>query len=131
MARESKEMSAIKEELAIVQAEIARLRIKESVLLDLQRKVTGEAPPQDNKRRAVNIKPLVIDIMGKVGTAGATSKEVDDAVRATHPGVGTATVGSVLSRLKADGALVFDGERYFEKRFAPQRPFDPPLRAVN
>src|SRR3546814_8822515 len=48
------------------------------------------------------------------------------------PAVAKDTVGSVLSRLKSEGALVYVGERYYEKRFAPQnRPFDPGLRAVN
>jgi hypothetical protein len=135
MARESKEMSAIRDELAVVQAEIARLRIQEETLVRLLRKVSGEpaealATPQ--RKRSANVKPLVLDIMIKVGATGATSKEVDDAVRAANPAVATATVGSVLSRLKADGALVFDGERYFERKYAPApRPFEPPLRAVN
>ena len=135
MARESKEMSAIRDELAVVQAEIARLRIQEETLVRLLRRVSGEpaealATPQ--RKRSANVKPVVIDIMIKAGVAGATSKEVDDAVRAANPSVATATVGSVLSRLKADGALVFDGERYFERKYAPNtRPFDPPLRAVN
>lgn len=133
MARESKEMSVIREELALVQAEIARLKIRESVLLDLQRRIAGQPPaPPEPRKRAVNIKPLVIDIMAKAGSAGATSKDVDDAVRVTHPSVGDATVASVLSRLKADGALAFDGERYYEKRYAPpSRPFEPQSRAVN
>src|SRR3546814_21075649 len=48
------------------------------------------------------------------------------------PAVAKDTVGSVLSRLKSEGALVYVGARYYEKRFAPQnRPFDPGLRAVN
>lgn len=135
MARESKEMSAIKDELNIVQAEIARLRIQEETLVRLLRKVSGEtaelvATPQ--RKRSSNVKPLVLDIMIKAGVSGATTREVDDAVRVANPAVATATVGSVLSRLKFDGALVFDGERYYEKRHAPtSRPFDAPLRAVN
>ena len=132
MARESKEMSAIKDELSVVQGEIARLRIQEEMLLKLLRRVSGEpaeALASNQRKRSANVKPLVIDIMVKVGADGATTKDVDDAVRAFNPSVGAATVGSVLSRLKADGALYFDGERYYEKKYAP-RPFDAPLRAV-
>jgi DNA-binding NarL/FixJ family response regulator len=135
VARESKEMSAIKDELNVVQAEIARLRIQEDTLVRLLRKVSGEtaelvATPQ--RKRSSNVKPLVLDIMIKAGPAGATTREVDDAVRAANPAVGTATVGSVLSRLKADGALIFDGERYYERKYAPApRPFDTGLRAVS
>lgn len=133
MAQESKEMSAIKDQLAIVRAEIARLRIKEETLIELLQKVSGEPVAHTSQRkRSPSIKPLVIDIMAKAGTSGATTKDVDDAVRAAEPSVAGATVGSVLSRLKADGALVYVGERYYEKRFAPPaRPFEQPLRAVN
>lgn len=136
MAKERKEMSAIKEELANVREQMARLRIKEETLVDLLRKVSGEAespplmPPQQRKRSS-SVKPLVIDIMAKAGATGATSKEVDDEIRKVVPSVAAATVGSVLSRLKADGALIYEAERYYEKRFAPSRPFEPPLRAVS
>src|SRR3546814_5620408 len=82
--------------------------------------------------RSPSVKPMVLDIMSVVGEAGATSQEVDAKVRETNPAVAKDTVGSVLSRLKSEGALVYVGERYYEKRFAPQnRPFDPGLRAVN
>jgi hypothetical protein len=58
--------------------------------------------------------------MHRAGFTGATSAEVDEAVRRQVPTVAKDTVGSVLSRLKSDGALTHDGERYYEKRFAPQ-----------
>ena len=134
MARESKEMSAIKDQLGIVQAQIARLRIQEETLIDLLRKVSGEAAqPVTQRKRSPSVKPLVLDLVIKSGTTGITTREVDDAVRAANPSVATATVGSVLSRLKSDGALKFDGERYYETKFAPVlRPFDQSaVRTVN
>lgn len=92
--------------------------------MDLLAEMSGQ-PLKPARTRSPNIKPLVLDIMAKAAEAGATSKEVDEAVRANVPTVAQDTVGSVLSRLKSDGALVYDGERYYEKRFAPApRPFE-------
>ena len=64
---------------------------------------------------------------------GATSTEVDELVRQKVPSVAKDTVGSVLSRLKGDGALVHDGERYYDKRFAPkpQPPFEKMFRVAS
>lgn len=50
---------------------------------------------------------------------GITTREVDDAVRLANPSVAKDPVGSVLSRLKSDGALRFDGGRYYEKLKMP------------
>lgn len=128
-AKEQKDM--IEAKLAAIRGQIATLQAQERVLSELLAEMKGEAVTKVRKR-SPSIKPLVIDIMGDVGAAGATSKEVDEAVRLRVPSVANDTVGSVLSRLKSDGALVYDGERYYEKRFAPPaRPFDGSLRAVS
>jgi len=128
-AKEQKDM--IEAKLAAIRAEIATLQAQERVLADLLAEMKGETVTKV-RRRSPSIKPLVLDIMGNAGEAGATSREVDEAVRLRVPSVANDTVGSVLSRLKSDGALVYDGERYYEKRFAPApRPFDGSLRAVN
>lgn len=131
MARESKQMSIVKAQLDAVRAQIERLQVKEETLLELLRALSGEPAIADKpvRRRAPSVKPHVLDFMREVGVLGATTAEVDDAIRALNPHVAKDTVGSVLSRLKSEGALTYDGERYYEKRFAP-RPFDGPLRAV-
>jgi hypothetical protein len=133
MARENKQMSIVKAQLEAVRAQIERLRVKEETLVELLRELSGEPAVEVKpvRKRAPSVKPHVLDFMREVGERGATTSEVDDAVRALNPTVAKDTVGSVLSRLKSEGALAYDGERYYEKRFAPQRPFDGGLRAVN
>ena len=133
MGKESKQMSIIKSQLEAVRAQIERLRVKEETLMDLLRELAGEPIPIEKpvRQRAPSVKPHVLDFMREVAERGATTSEVDSAIRATNPTVAKDTVGSVLSRLTSVGALVYDGERYFEKKFAPQRPFDGMLRAVN
>jgi hypothetical protein len=127
-------MKIIEGELAQVRAEIERLRVKEETLLGLLGKMGGESPsPSTQRKRSPNIKPLVLELMNRAGFTGATSAEVDQAVRQRVPTVAKDTVGSVLSRLKSDGALTYDGERYYEKQFAPKppAPFEGSLRAVS
>jgi fructose-1-phosphate kinase PfkB-like protein len=116
----------IEAKLQSIREQIAILRAQEKVLSDLLSEMNGQPAKAVVRQRSPSIKPLVLDIMARVGQAGATTKEVDEAVRANVPTVAQDTVGSVLSRLKADGALVFDGERYYEKRWAPEpnRPFE-------
>lgn len=129
MATAKEQQAMIEAKLQAIRDQIAALRIQEKVLVDLLADLNPTAKPQ--RQRSPSIKPLVLSYMASVGEAGATSKEVDEAIRERVPTVGNDTVGSVLSRLKADGALVYEGDRYFEKRFAPvQRPFDSTLRAV-
>jgi hypothetical protein len=133
MAKESKQMSVIKGQLAAVRAEIERLRIKEETLVDLLRELSGESAPSEAvvRRRSPNVKPLVLDYMREAAQRGATTAEVDEYVKTHVPTVAKDTVGSVLSRLKSDGALTYDGERYYEKKFAPEpRPFEPQLRVI-
>lgn len=125
------QLSMIKETLARVRSDIERLRAQEEVLADLLQSIAGESAPPPPRKRSPNVKPLVLDIMHEAGFTGATSAEVDAMVRRTVPSVAKESVGSILSRLKSAGALVHDGERYYEKQFAPKpkSPFEG-LKAV-
>lgn len=132
MSRAREQMKTIDAELERVRAEIERLRLEEAVLVRLRAKMGGEpieAVP--TRKRAASIKPLVLDLIHAAGVDGMTSSEVAARVKDRVPTVAKDTVGSVLSRLKSEGAFVYVNERYYEKKFAPKddRPFEP-LRAV-
>ena len=130
MTTAREQMKMIDEKLERIRAEIARLKAQEEVLLELKAHASGE-PPATPRKRSPNIKPLVLDIMSRAGWAGATSSDVDKEVREKVPTVAKDTVGSILSRLKSDGALTYDGERYYEKRFTPAPNQGGGLRAVS
>lgn len=122
-------MKPIIEEIQRIEAERqimnARYDAQLEVLRGLLGKVSGvETPAKEARKRSPNIKPLILDIMAAAGFTGATSAEVDEMVRAKVPTVGKDSVGSILSRLKSASALVHDGERYYEKQYAP-RPTTP------
>lgn len=132
MASAKDQMKTIQAELDQVRAEILRLQAQEEILVRLLGKMPGgRETPALPRKRATSVKPLILDIMREAGTKGATKAAVDELVRIKNPAVAKDTVGSVLSRLKSDGALVYDGDRYFDKQFAPKGPFEGGLRAVN
>ena len=134
MTTAREQMNNMKGKLATIRAEISRLQAQEEVLVELIGQDNGEPPPNRSRKRSANIKPLVLDLMHRAGFTGATSAEVDKAVRERVPTVAKDTVGSVLSRLKSDGALTYDGERYYEKQFTPPKqpaPFERDFRVVS
>lgn len=119
MTTAREQMKMIDEKIDRIESEIGRLNAQLEVLLELKAEANGEPSPSAPRRRSAKIKPLVLDIMARAGFAGATTADVDREVREKVPTVAKDTVGSILSRLKGDGALTYDGERYYEKRFTP------------
>lgn len=134
MATAKENMKMIEQELERVRSEIEKLKVEEALLLKMLAKMTGTTIPTPTTRtRSPSVKPVVLDVMREAAFDGATTAEVDDLVRRKVPSVAKDTVGSILSRLKSEGALVYVGERYYEKQYAPKEPtpFDKGLRAVN
>jgi hypothetical protein len=129
MGAVGKKMKPIDDEIARTDSEIARLQAIREGLILAKAALNGELEPKvEVKKRSANVKPLILDIMSVAGRTGSTSSQVFSAVRESAPNVSKETVGSVLSRLKSDGALSFDGERYYDTRFSPKaepRPFEP------
>ena len=135
MSGNGRKMKPIDDEIARIDAEIARLQGRRDGLLQAKALMQGHGQRErelvpaagELRRRSPNIKPLILDIMIAAGAEGATSAQVSSRVKDAVPTVAKDTVGSILSRLKADGALAFDGERYYEFRSAPKsksRPFE-------
>lgn len=111
-------MQPLDDEIARLDAEIARLQGERAGLIKAKSLLSGDAPAPVVKKRSANVKPLVLDVMRELGTAGGTSAEVAALVREKMPDVSKDTIASILSRLKFDGALVYENERYIEKRFS-------------
>jgi len=136
MAKRLQTMKAIDQELERIDSEIERLRIERNALKRLRDSLTSgsEEDASKPKRRASNVKPLVLGIMEQFGAAGGTSAEVTSKVQEHIPQVSRDSVSSILSRLKTDGALRYDGHRYYDARYGPTgddgSDMTPPLRAV-
>jgi hypothetical protein len=130
MSKASDQMKMLETELERVRNDIEKLRAEESLLIKLIGKMSGTpVADKDLRRRSPSVKPVVLDILAELAGEGATTAEVDGLVRAKVPSVANDTVGSVLSRLKSMGALVYVHDRYYDKKFAPNEG-DRILRAV-
>ncbi len=111
--------SQLQTELAAVQA---RLQEVES----LMRAMSGEATPEPStaavgRVRRGDLNNIVLSLYEQAAEAGLSSSEcVAMASKAGTPLKAT-SVSSLLSRLKSDGVLMYDGERYRLKRFAGPR----------
>jgi hypothetical protein len=77
--------------------------------------VTGTSvPPGPRRRTRRNVKGTVMDMIVEAGTAGVTAHEIVDKAAAGGRLLDRPSVSSLLSRLKREGVLSFDGERYHQ-----------------
>jgi len=113
-------MKPLDDEIARLDAEISRLQGERAGLLKAKELLAGGPPVEKQPRkRAASVKPFVLDYLQAAGIKGATTSEVDATIRLHVPEVAKDTVGSLLSRLKSEGALIYEGDRYYEKKYAP------------
>lgn len=71
-----------------------------------------------------------MELVDVAGSAGVTAAEIVDRARTLGRELDRGSVSSLLSKFKSQGALTFDGERYYPASKAPP-PDSPPLRVVN
>lgn len=119
-------MKAIEDEIARLRAERDALSNRIQGLESALRLVNGEmadlrVPPRERQRRG-NVKTTVLDIVTKAGDAGITVTQcVESAAKNYGAILDRGSVSSLLSRLKKDDVLFYDGERYRLKQFAGPR----------
>lgn len=77
------------------------------------------AEPARTRRGDLN--NLVLSLCEQAAEAGLSSAECVERASRAGTALKPASVSSLLSRLKADGVLMYDGERYRLKRFAGPR----------
>ena len=91
----------------------------------------SEVPALTPSTKRTAMKDTVLDLLNEVGTTGLNgliAVEIAER-RGTH--LDRQSVSSLLSRLKADGICVYNGQRYKLKQFAGSPlPSELPLRVV-
>lgn len=73
------------------------------------------------RTRRGDLNNIVLSLCEQAGEAGLSSAECVEKASKAGAALKPASVSSLLSRLKADGVLMYDGERYRLKRFAGPR----------
>ncbi|NAZ36159.1 hypothetical protein [Rubellimicrobium sp. CFH 75288] len=121
MARETKNMKALQSRLDIVRREIDRIgremekaRAQEALLLDMMREESGKPPAEASKVRArrFNIKTTVLELLERTGDSGLNAAIAVDMAATEGKAIERGSVSSVLSRLKNDGVVQYDGNVY-------------------
>lgn len=70
--------------------------------------------------RRTATKGIVLDLLQDVGTTGLNAGTAVDLANTRGVTLDRASVSSLLSRLKKDGVVTYDGERYRLGQFAPK-----------
>jgi hypothetical protein len=71
------------------------------------------------RKRRTSTKSVVLDLLEDVGTTGLNASIAVELANRRGVSIERASVSSLLSRLKSDGIIEFDGERYRLKKYAP------------
>jgi hypothetical protein len=90
----------------------------------------GEAPTPTSSKKRSAMKDTILDLLNEVGTTGLNGLIAVEIAERRGIHLDRQSVSSLLSRLKADGAVVYEGQRYKLKQFAGSSPSELPLRVV-
>ncbi len=128
MATQKMNLKVLHERRERLKAEAEGIRARLDEIETLIRLMGGECPTDPataavpRKTRRGDLKDIVLSLYDEAGATGLSSSEcVDAAQQKRGVAIQPASVSSLLSRLKADGVLIYDGDRYRLKRFGAPR----------
>jgi hypothetical protein len=122
-------MKAIEEAIARLEAERAAFNaridgriegLREALRLQSGAVAIAELPIRKRTRRG-NLKETVIDLLTEVGDKGLNAEECVSLAKSKGIDLLQGSVSSLLSRLKSDTVIFFDGARYRLKQYAGPR----------
>lgn len=104
-------------------AEINALKHKASgieLAISLLQREDGESPVTGDTSKRGNAKALLIDLLREVGTTGLNATSAVQIAARRGITLNRGTAAATLSRMKADNAVVYDGESYKLPEFVRQ-----------
>ncbi len=109
-----------------LRAELGTVKARLDEVESLLRVMGGEGMPEPSvtapgRTKRGDLNNIVLSLCEQAGEAGLSSAECVEKASKAGTALKPASVSSLLSRLKADGVLMYDGERYRLKRFAGPR----------
>lgn len=117
MARISNQMKMLEERLEQVRREMEKLKAQETLLLDMIREASGEPKVKPRAPRS-NVKQTVLALLESVGATGLNATTAVEMAAKDGMSLERGTVSSLLSRLKNEGVVVYDGTVYRLKQHA-------------
>lgn len=109
-------MKALTERLDLILREIDKLKAQESLIRDMIREANGEPKVKLRAPRS-NVKQAVLDLLEKVGTEGLNATMAVDMAANAGVTLERGTVSSLLSRLKNEGVVDYNGTVYRLAKF--------------
>lgn len=126
MAKGKETVKAIQEAITRLEAERARIDgriegLREAMRIQSSTPLPAEPEVRRRARRG-DLNKTVLEMATKMGAVGLTADEcVDLARKENGTTLNRSSVSSLLSRLKQDSILFFDGERYRLAKFRGPR----------
>lgn len=119
-------MNDLKSRLDAIRREMEKLKAQEALLLDMM----DERPPSTPSRAAKgSVKTAVLDLLEQVGASGLNAATAVDLAKRDGIDIERGSVSSLLSRLKTDGVVTYNGSVYRLKKFSQAPGGVTPLRA--
>jgi len=108
-------MKDMRERLDSIRREIEKLQAQESLLLDMM----GEEPIKTATKRAPkgSVKVRVLELLESQGRSGLNAAKAVELSEANGDALDRGSVSSLLSRLKQDDVVVYDGSNYRLKKY--------------
>ena len=108
-------MKDMRERLENIRREIGKLQAQESLLLDM----LGEEQKQPDSKRAPkgSVKIKVLEMLESQGRSGLNAAKAVELSEAEGETLDRGSVSSLLSRLKQDDVVVYDGSNYRLKKY--------------
>lgn len=108
-------LDIIRREIEKYQREMDKLQAQESLVLDL----LGEEPARVTGKRAPkgSVKIRVLEMLESQGRSGLNAAKAVELSEAEGDALDRGSVSSLLSRLKQDNVVVYDGSNYRLKKY--------------
>lgn len=111
-------MKALSERLDHILREIDKLKAQESLIRDMIREANGEPKVKLRAPRS-NVKQTVLDLLEKSAEKGINASAAVEIAATSGVSLERGTVSSLLSRLKNEGVVVYDGSVYRLVKYRP------------
>lgn len=104
-------LDAIRRDLDLALREVEKIKAQEALILDMQREARGEPRTKVRSPRR-NVKQTLLDLLTKAGEAGLNAALAVETAAKEGLTLERGTVSSLLSRLKHEGVVTYDGSLY-------------------
>lgn len=109
-------LDSIRRDLDQALREVEKIKAQESLILDMMREARGEPKVKPRAPRS-NVKQTVIELLEAAGADGTNASMAVEQAAKVGISVERGTVSSLLSRLKSEGVVWYDGNVYRLMKF--------------